>query len=249
MMDSGFSNIYTNPEVNNHPLLLYILKAFTFLFHSSSEINLVSINYIKAFYILFDFLTLGFVVHVLHKNKTSIHFIWLLILNPAFWYNTLIWIQCDTIHTFFIFLSLYFALTNKIHLCSIAMALALATKLQAIIFFPLLLLIVLPQLRLHPKKTIETVIVFIATLFIIMLPFLIKGTFTPSISAIATRSLDFYPKLSVSAYNFWYLLFHSPNNLPDSLSFLGLTYKHWGLMLFGSFLVVLLILLRKSFTI
>lgn len=244
-MDHGFSSIYQNSEVNNHPVPLYILKLFTFLFQSSSEINASTVNYTKAFYIVFDFLSLGLVVHWLHKGNISIHYIWLLILNPAFWYNTVIWIQCDSLHTFFILLSLYFALNQKTVLSFGSMSLALATKLQAIIFLPFLLLILLPQLREQPKRISMGISTFVGILLLVMLPFMLHGTFKEAMFAISSRSLDFYPVVSVSAYNLWYLFIENPSSLSDATTLAGLSLKTWGLLFVGSLFILLLFLVRS----
>jgi Gpi18-like mannosyltransferase len=254
-MDHGLSNIYQNPEVNNHPVLLYILKLFSLLFKSSSEINLNNVNYVKAFYIIFDFLSLGLIVHWLNKLKMNIHLIWLIILNPAFWYNTVIWIQCDTVHTFFIFLALYFAFHQKVYLSACGIALALATKLQAIIFIPFIFIILFQIISSEKteskgpeyfvKKIAGITLSFISTLLIIMIPFIINGTLKESFTAIISRSVDFYPQLSVGAYNFWHLLFDFPDKITDSLYFGILSYKQWGFAIFAAFSIVLLLLLIK----
>jgi Gpi18-like mannosyltransferase len=48
--------------------------------------------------------------------------------NPAFWYNTIIWGQVDSIHTFFVFVSVLFAINKKPLPALVFMLLAVNTK-------------------------------------------------------------------------------------------------------------------------
>jgi hypothetical protein len=84
-------------------------------------------------------------------------------------------------------------------------------------------------------------------------PFILGGTFGNFLKVVR-ESVDFFPRVSVNAFNIWYLLLkQDPNTINDSLIFLGLTYKKWGfIMFFGlsaiTFLPLVISTLNKSLT-
>ncbi|MCB0754906.1 MAG: hypothetical protein KDB98_04895, partial [Flavobacteriales bacterium] len=40
ILNNGLGNVYLNPEVDNHPLILYLLKVFSLFHHNAEEIGL-----------------------------------------------------------------------------------------------------------------------------------------------------------------------------------------------------------------
>lgn len=246
--EKGIGSIYSNPEVNNFPLVIYLLKVYT-LFLSPDTIDVFSINYLKCFALVFDFATLAVVVSLLKKNNINLLWCLVFLLNPAFWYNTVIWGQVDSIHTFFVFVSVLFAINKKPLPALIFMLLAVNTKLQAVVFFPLLLMIVFNTERTEkPKSRTEIILAFFALAGIqiaLFLPFIISGNLVQTVHSLINSSLDFYPTVSRNAYNLWYFFFAEPLNTSDKMTFL-LPLKLWGIILFVSFYVAVLFLFMKS---
>lgn len=248
IVEHGLGNIYSNPEVNNFPLLLYLLKVFT-LFFSANSIDVFSINYLKCFVIIFDFATLAVVVSLFKKNNINLLLCLVFVFNPAFWYNTVIWGQVDSVHTFFVFVSVLLAINKKSLPALIFMLLAVNTKLQAVVFLPVLLMIVFNTERTEKQQSytesILSVIILAGIQLIIFLPFIVSGNFSQTIHSLINSSVDFYPTLSRNAYNLWYLFFADPLNTSDQITFL-LPLKLWGIILFVLFYALVVFIFLKS---
>ena len=107
--------------------------------------------------------------------------------------------------------------------------LALNMKLQAIVYAPFIVLAMLPMFTL--KNFSKTAIYAIALQFIIILPFVLQGDF---MKIIRVNGVHFYvlQVTSANAYNMWWYFFADPFATSDQFTFLGLTYKTWGLSLF-----------------
>ena len=245
--ERGLGSIYSNPEVNNFPLVLYLLKAFT-LFFSADTIDVFSINYLKCFAIVFDFATLAVVVSLLKKNNINPLLCLVFLFNPAFWYNTVIWGQVDSIHTFFVFVSVLFAINKQPLTALVFMLLAVNTKLQAVVFLPMILILVF-NTEGQRKQSYTEVIISLAVLagleVMLFLPFIISGNFSQTIHSLINSSVDFYPTLSRNAYNFWHLIYSDPLNTSDQMTFL-LPLKLWGIILLVLFYAAVLFLFMKS---
>ncbi len=219
---NGLGAIYHNPEVNYHPFILYLLKIYNCI--SASDIPEEAINAFKSIVIIFDFATLALIVWLLNKWKKSLLWVLVFLLNPAFWYNTIVWGQTDVIHTFFVFAAFVSILNRQSILSILLFLLALNTKMQAIIFLPLFVLIAYREgKRVNWLKVFASVALL---QFLILWPFIFSGNLVISLKAIAGASVDQYPVLSRNAYNIWYLLFHDPFNMPDN------AYKYLGIGFF-----------------
>lgn len=216
----GLGAIYHNPEVNYHPFILYLLEVFTWF---QPDINKDTISGFKSIVILFDLATLGLVVWLLDKFGKSLWWVLVLLLNPAFWYNTIVWGQTDGIYTFFVFAAIVAAMNQHISLGAIFFLLALNTKMQAIIFLPLFIV-----WAIHQKEKIDWLRVGVivgALEVVIFLPFIISGNLFVSLRAITYASIDQYPVLSRNAHNLWYMLFDDPFNTPDDhFKYLGMAF-------------------------
>jgi Gpi18-like mannosyltransferase len=246
--DKGLGSIYLNPEVNNFPLVLYLLKAFT-LFFSEETIDVFSINYLKCFVLIFDFATLAVVILLLKKNNINLLLCLVLLLNPAFWYNTVIWGQVDSIHTFFVFVAVLFAINKRSLPALVFMLLAVNTKVQAVVFFPLLLMIAFNTERTEKPQSYTEVVISLVVLagiqVMLFLPFIISGNFQQTIHSLINSAVDFYPTVSRNAYNVWYIIYSDPLNTSDQITFF-LPLKLWGIILFVLFYALVVFLFMKS---
>lgn len=216
---NGLGSIYLNPEVNYHPFILYLLKIYTWI--DFGNIPEEAINGFKSIVILFDFATLALVVWLLDRWRKNLLWVLVLLLNPAFWYNTVVWGQTDTIYTFFAFASLVAVLNRQAGLGVILFLLAVNTKMQAIIFLPLLVLLIVKEQQ--KVDWFRMGIILVGIQLLVFLPFILAGNIVPSIKAITVASIDQYPVLSRNAFNLWYLMFDNPFYMPDGgLKYLGL---------------------------
>lgn len=134
---SGFIDGLKNVNSDYFPTYRYLL-AFLSLFKGTS------LQLIKYSSVIFDYIA-AFGVYIILKNRFSVTkslfaatfflFVPTVILNAAYW------AQCDAMYTAFILFSLYFVLNEKFTLAFILLGVALAFKLQAIFFLPVLLML------------------------------------------------------------------------------------------------------------
>ncbi|MFN0188393.1 MAG: hypothetical protein ACKVQV_06800 [Bacteroidia bacterium] len=235
----GIGNIYSH-GTNYLPLYQYFLMLFGNL--QGSEFNIHSnINSLKYLNLLFDVVGVYFAFLFINENiknkKSSILLSLLILFNLAYLYNTMIWGQVDAIFTAFIFIAFYFSLRNKILLAILFSLLSLNMKLQAIIFFPFIGLILIPSLirNFNFKSLLIWITIPVILQLIILLPFWLQGDLE-KVFAVITNSVGTFPKVSLNAYNMWYwLIDDEPMVVLDTVSYQGISYYQWG---FYSFIVV-----------
>ncbi|WP_276133888.1 hypothetical protein [Polluticoccus soli] len=252
-LKEGLSNAYNDPNspmrTNYLPVFHYILYVFGLICGSEKIIN-ENVHYIKLATLAIDWLGLWYIYKWIDKK---IAFYWLVILslvNIAYSYNTLIWGQVDGIVATFAFISTYYGFHRKTALSALFFILALNTKLQAIIFFPVwgffYLQHALEQRTL--KSFLLPLMAMAATQFVILIPFL--GTID-RILEVAFNLVGQYPHVSVMAFNYWHIaLGDGVWNLPDTGNYIGgITYRQFGFATFFlcSFLA-LLPMLRVLYT-
>jgi Gpi18-like mannosyltransferase len=183
---------------------------------------------------------------LLKKNNINLLFCLVLLFNPAFGYNTIIWGQVDSIHTFFVFVSVLFGVNKKPLPALVFMLLGVNTKVQAVVFLPVVFIFTTEALRAQRfSKIILSVLLLVLIQVVIFLPFIVSGNFNQTIHSLINSSVDFYPTLSRNAYNLWYLFFADPLNTSDQMLFL-FPLKWWGILLFILFYALTVFLFLKS---
>lgn len=232
----GLGSVY-NSGTDYLPLYHYILKIYAEL-QGSMEVIDANKHYLKMFTLVFHFITGYFVyLFVKHKNESwdsaLINTLFYLV-NVAVLYNVIIWSQVDIILTCFVFISIYYAMKNKALLAIAFLILGLNFKLHAIIFVPVIGLLLLPGM-IHSfsiKKLVIGLAAIFALQFLIVLPFIIGGSFH-NLPAVITGSVGKFPVISAYAFNMWYLFLEGDLfNLTDTTVAYGLSYNNWGLLLF-----------------
>lgn len=249
---NGLGNAYKS-GTDYLPLYQYFLYFFGLLQGSIENIER-NIYLLKIFTLIFDFIG-GFFLVKMIKEKISNPYEWFFysmffFMNIAVFYNTLIWGQVDGIMSTFLFITVYFALKEKVLLSLLFLLLAINMKLQAIIFLPIVGLILLPLLikEFSFRNLSKWVLSIVALQLLILLPFIIKGDFQKIISVI-TGSFGKYPVVSMNAHNLWtWFIKGILMTTPDNLLFMGITYKSWGLLLFFTTSFVALWPLLKTST-
>jgi len=228
---------------NYPPIYLYILRFFDILM-GGHENALLHYSRIKWITLLFDFLPVLIMFFagmraLMQKNEH-----WLLLFNAAYLFNTLAWGQIDAIHSNLSLLAIVLAIRYPMLAASVFI-IALNTKLQAIIFFPIIGIMILPHL-LSFKNWIKISLAAVLTELAIVFPFLLAGEFK-NYFEVMVDSVDYFKLASLNAYNFWHLILSAdPITVSDQDTFLAITYKQWGLLLFcGSSALVLIPLLKK----
>ncbi|WP_156126215.1 hypothetical protein [Hymenobacter sp. DG25B] len=249
ILEHGLGNTYADPSNNYNPFYHYILWLFGKLLGNAERIRSY-INSLKGFTLLFDFAGAIWAASLVAQRNRRFELSLLLLFNIAYLYNTLIWEQVDAIYTFWVFGAVVFAVQRKPVLSVMLYVLALATKTQAIIFMPPLLLLWLPLWWQRPQWIWKSVGAAALTSLLLLAPFIWGGTknYLPHILDINRDAVDYAPVVAVNAYNFWHLLFQNVDLrfVSDAQHFAGLTYKGWGLLLFFGFSAITLFPLLAS---
>jgi Gpi18-like mannosyltransferase len=236
IFQNGLGNIY-HSNSDYLPLYYYLLKLFGLLQGSPEKIG-TNIHYLKSMTLIFHFISGFYLVLIIRKDSQSWDKMWVpalfYILNIAVLYNTVVWGQVDEIMTTIVLISCFFAYKQKVTLSLIFITLAINFKLQAIIFLPVVGLILLPVIInvFSVKRMLQWLLIPLFIQVMIILPFFISGTLG-NLWSVVTGSVRKYPVISMNAYNIWDLLVRGDlSTIPDNVTFLGITYKNWGLFLF-----------------
>lgn len=239
----GLLNAYVGSNINYPPLGVYVLYGLN-QFLSVER----AIQYFKLLPLLFDFLGPLLAVWVLRRSlRTSLTGYWPTF-SLAFLANTLVWGQIDSVHTTLAFGAILLALNNRWVWSVTWLALALLVKAQAIIFLPLLGVVLLPSLR-SASHWLRLIGAFTGTVLVVCLPFLFKPTGLGELWRQAfASSVGLYPTLNSSASNLWEILFGAASLLlSDTTRWGGVSFRFWGLALFVlSSTLVLLPVLRGA---
>ena len=233
---NGLGNAYKS-RTDYLPLYQYFLYLFGLTQGSVENIER-NIYLLKIITLTFDFIG-GLYLIKLIKERINNSYEWFFysmffFLNIAVFYNTLIWGQVDGILATFLFISIYYALKEKVLPSILFFVLAINLKLQAIIFLPIVGLMLLPLFikEFNLKNILKWFLSIISLQVLILLPFIIRGDFQRIIDVV-TNSFGKYPVISMNAYNVWFWFFKGDlTQLPDNGLFMGVTYKHLGLLLF-----------------
>ncbi len=239
----GIANAYSN-GINYLPVYLYGLAIFDWL--QGTEANIINnINNIKILFVFFDFLPLLVLCGFRQKLLSfKIPYLYLL-LNIAYVFNSMVWGQMDSMYTNIAFLAIVTGLFYPVA-ASLLFLLALNTKQQAIEFVPVIGIVLLYSIK-NIKTVVVAILSAIALQMAILLPFIQNGSLN-KLYDIITHSVNLYNKLSICAFNLWYLIIpDNPYFIDDRSTFFLISYKATGLILFSiSALLVLLPLLRHT---
>lgn len=230
---NGLPHAYT--AWNNYtPFYQYVLWLYGKIAGSTQAIA-SGIFYLKAFTLLFDIWGL-WIVYKWIEDKTD--FLLLLLfnmLNFAYIYNTVIWGQMDGIHTAMVVASLYYGYKRKAVLSVIWYVLALNMKLQAIIFLPVLALMLLHNIKGNWKMTLLAITAGVGVQWALLAPFLsVPNGFQLFYDNVIKGATTIHPYLVSGAFNIWHLIYADPTTITDDKVFLlGMNYKKVGFILFA----------------
>lgn len=226
--EGGIGNIYKT-WANYPPIMFYILYFFDWLNgFDPGKIDL-NMNYIKLFPLFFDLVPVLILVLIRKAADLKKGTYFFLIFNIAYLYNSVVWGQVDSIHTTLVLCSVFLCYRYPAMAISF-FVLALNMKLQAIVFFPIVLLCISTKID-SLKIFWRTIFAAIVTQTILLIPFFMAHTLE-GLWKMIVNSNGYAPLASVNAFNLWYLFLNDPLHTSDSVTLYGLTYKHIGLLLF-----------------
>ncbi|HLO69288.1 MAG TPA: hypothetical protein VK167_00355 [Flavipsychrobacter sp.] len=243
----GLGNAYT--IWNDYmPVYQYVLFAFAKLAGSEGAI-VKHIFYLKIVTLVFDYATLYYIYKWMDKRVDYLVLLLISMLNIGFGYNTLIWGQIDGIFSGLALMAIYYAWKHNLTLSLLCYVLALNTKLQALMYLPVLGLLYIMMPNLNVRRVAKGIAVALLLQALILLPFALQPEGGLSLLwQQVVDSFNRYPTLGEN--NFWsFVVPVDTIHVPDAGVWLvGLTYKQIGLLLFmGSSLVALMPLLKAAY--
>ncbi|MEI7579205.1 MAG: hypothetical protein WCJ58_04160 [bacterium] len=235
-------------DLNYLPVTIYYLmligKFITTFFGKLNDFMYI----FKAFFLIFDFLTFLFLTKFLLQSNSKHKVLKLIFLmgNIALIYNSYFWGQVDAIYTLFLLISIYLAYQKKYFWSLILFQIALNFKLQSIMIFPLIAILNFDLLKDY-KKILKIACFAVLLQIVLWFPFIVKGELG-RITTIINDSNGYFERLSLNAFNFWYLIL--PENIVSLGSdrtnkFLWINAHYWGFAMFFSSCGILL---WKTFT-
>ncbi len=235
MYGHGITHIYET-DCNYLPVGLGFLWLHNKIQHTYQNIQ-DNLYMIKVFPLMCDFLCAYLAVWFIKNEQQKYFFFFVTVFNVAFIYNSAIWGQVDSMYTLFGFASIILALEKKPVWSAFMLVVALNLKLQALIFIPLVGLLLLPQFLKKDgfKKIMLFVIIACVFQFIVFLPFILAGTVSGVFSVIH-GVIGRYPSVSVAAFNIWHLItpltFDKMFVVNDNDTFFLLSYKNIGYLMY-----------------
>jgi Gpi18-like mannosyltransferase len=247
MAKYGLGNIYYM-YADLPPVYYYLLKLNRFIF-GEQPFEIFSYQ-IKYFTVIIEVTGILLVLYSL-TNKNNLLLCWsLLAFNFSYFYNSVIWGQIDGIPAVLNFAAIFFAYRKNWPLAISFFVLSMNVKIQQVIFVPLLLIMFINDFRiLTRKKVLFTILSGLAIQFIILIPFMHPGKLK-QIGQIIITSVGRYPVISLNAGNIWQLIYPGMplRDTPDSIEFLNITLKTWGLLMMGiAMLLVYLPFIKNLF--
>lgn len=234
--EHGLSRIYES-DTNYMPFYLHLLYFFGKIQGSVANIQ-ANIHQIKYFFLIFDFgaaLALAHAYKRFHGNPMASY---MLLFNVAYLYETVLWGQLDSVPTTLVILAFVCLLNNRLLWAVFFCTLSIHAKLQAIVFVPFYVLVLVYQLKQNQfnfKLLIKAFFVFLAVNLWMLAPFIYSRTIKNFLQVVV-ESVGFFPRVSWYAFNIWHLLLSAdPKEIYDSEPFLRLTYKKWGFLMFFFF--------------
>lgn len=235
MFTEGLAKVY-NSWTDYLPLYHYILYFFGLL-QGSVEAIQQNIYFLRIITFAFD-IAAGFViVRLLNErfnSQVSAKMASFYFLNYCIFFNTLVWGQVDSIMSFFVLLAFYAAYKKRVSLSLLWFIIAFNFKLQSIIFLPFIGLLLLPTIQQQCtfKRLLQWIFVPIIVQIIILSPFIYSNS-VDKILDVISNSFGKYPKVSMNAYNLWYLFFDGDLMQISDTEKLGfISYNKLGLLLF-----------------
>lgn len=235
MLGNGLENVY-KLGVNYLPLYHYVLFIYAKLAGSTESI-IFNINSLKSFTFFFELVGVFFVILLVRRKYISEYSVLILslliIFNPAFLYDSILYGQVDGIYSTFIFISVFFGLKKKPTLSLLAFGIALNLKLQAITYIPLVFLLNLEGILrdFSFSKVVKILLPSVLLQILIILPFLVNGDLE-LVWNVVKGSEGRYPFVSMGAFNFWHFFIEDPKSVSDAMGFFDRSFKRYGQLLY-----------------
>lgn len=146
--------------------------------------------------------------------------------SPFTFFTSAVWGQVDSVFAFFLLLSFYYLIKNRIPLSCIVFVVASVIKPQSVVFAPLYLLVFIHKIDI--KLFAKSAIVSVLTFYILTIPFFglsaLQGVWN-----VLNGSIEVYPYSSINTFNYWGIFgFWNTDTLPY---FMGLNQRAFGYLI------------------
>lgn len=254
-LEKGISTLYVeNSGIDYPPGYVYILRSNAWIslklfntFEPLLDNYIIISKLVPTLALLLSGLLLYFIIRKERDNKTAILGLFLYLFNLGLIFNAAYWGQVDAYLGFLVILSVFFLIKEKYLLSVLSITLAVLTKVQSIVLVPIIGLIIL--LKTKVKIWIKSALVALTTFVIVFLPMITSGTFL-TVFFKSFRQIDLYPKVTVNAFNSWFLISPTVPNWMDALwdgtNLFGISLKFIGLSLLAFYLLFVLYSLWKK---
>lgn len=202
---NGLRTFYNPPNWCDYPPFnIYIFWIFGSIGKALSLFGTSLIRYIvKLPPNLFDMATTFLIFAFVRKRltfKMALLAAALYAFNPAVIFNAAVWGQFDALYTFFLILSLYLIFELKPKLAVVAFMLGILTKPQSVALAPLFIFLIFK--KYDWKGLLISILVAIATVFVVIIPFEWNNPVT-FLGNIYFGAYSTYGETTVNAFNFW----------------------------------------------
>ncbi|MDD4286906.1 MAG: glycosyltransferase family 39 protein [Candidatus Peribacteraceae bacterium] len=164
------------------------------------------------------------------------------VFHPAVLFETAVWGQTDSIHTFFLVAAFAAIFWRYWILTGFFFALAVLTKAQAVILAPVFVLLCIRDWRAVVKLTVGGTLSVCA----VVAPFAVQNSLSEVID-VYTGSVGHFSKLSMNAFNLWWVLFgKEAGKMSDTVLLLDtISYRNISITLFAVAVALMLWLYRR----
>ncbi len=253
-LEKGLAELYKQRLPTYPPLYMYVLR-FNAWLHLKLFGNLIanSHSYIYISKIVPTLCNLLIGIGLFwHFKKASFYkaiiAMSLYFFNLGVIYNTAIWGQIDSVYACFIFFSLLMLMHRHYVLSTVFFTLGILTKVQAIVIFPILAIVIFKELVIKKfdfKKLFSIIFSTALIVFIVFIPFLYGGVYSNVIATIE-GSVGKFAHVTMNAYNPWYLLSPGVPARSDFDSIWGMSFLYIGSRLFILYCILVMYQLIKS---
>jgi dolichyl-phosphate-mannose-protein mannosyltransferase len=237
LSEVGISNFYSSQFFSDYlPGYMYILY-FLALIKNLLHLDSLSFYLLLKVPSILSELLIGIIAYKIVKEKSSKFYATLssalIILNPAFIFNSSIWGQVDGVLTLFLVLAIYFLKQPTLVLSCAILSLSFLIKPQTIAVFPIFFFFLVKNFSFN--NLIRMSLSFFVPLILISFPFFQNNPFFGLINLIM-KTVNQYQYTSLFAYNFWGINGFWIN---DQVLLNNLTYQNIGNLLFMSFWTII----------
>jgi len=227
----GLRHAYELAGLDYNPLFIEMLWVFGLAEGPVERIN-ASFYTFRLVVLLFDFAGVYLAAYMLKLHGRNVALAFLILFNVAYVYNTLFWGQVDTIYSFFLALSVFFANRKRVTLSLLAALVSINFKLIGLAFAPLILLLNLPEIMRDPRGLLRSLVIGLVLQTLILVPFLSRGQLA-GLKIAFDAQMRGTSSLSPSGLNFWCFFYgvRAPY-IPAATKVLHVSHNAWSIVLF-----------------